>query len=180
MFVCASRKDRLTAKHSTCTVVTENSKSSSPVERWVFHGTPSESSARCITHQNFDPRVNGRHGTVYGKGAYFAAQASLAHRYTVPAPSGSNRNHRFMYFARIVPGSWAVGSRDLPATATARPSAAARRALRQLRGQHRQTSGVHGFDRDQCYPEFLIEYEADSVDAFPANSAPSWLPVMLR
>ena len=55
-----------------------------PEERRVFHDTKEKETARCICHQNFDPRMHGVHGTKYGKGAYFSTTAKYSHEYTNP------------------------------------------------------------------------------------------------
>ncbi|XP_066445304.1 protein mono-ADP-ribosyltransferase PARP11-like [Eleutherodactylus coqui] len=49
-------------------------------EEMLFHGTSNES-ANAICIQNFDWRINGIHGAVYGKGTYFAKKASISRQY---------------------------------------------------------------------------------------------------
>jgi len=56
--------------------------SSAPVEWQLFHGTRDEEVVRAIFRQNFDWRMNGNaNDVVYGRGAYFALNASFSHRY---------------------------------------------------------------------------------------------------
>ncbi|KAI0241416.1 hypothetical protein LSAT2_027767 [Lamellibrachia satsuma] len=51
------------------------------LETYLFHGT-SKTVVEAICKNNFDWRLCGRHGTAYGKGSYFARDASYAHKYT--------------------------------------------------------------------------------------------------
>ncbi|CAN0429442.1 unnamed protein product [Lampetra planeri] len=51
-------------------------------ERKLFHGTSPEM-VTAICQQNFDWRLCGTHGTAYGKGSYFARDASYSHHYAV-------------------------------------------------------------------------------------------------
>ena len=56
--------------------------SSAAVEQQLFHGTRDEEVVRAIFRQNFDWRMNGNaNDVVYGRGAYFALNASFSHRY---------------------------------------------------------------------------------------------------
>ncbi|KAH3741067.1 hypothetical protein DPMN_047785 [Dreissena polymorpha] len=69
---------------------------SKPVDkRYLFHGTDSMNTARGICINNFDFRLCGKNATVYGKGAYFARDASYSHNYTKPSP----KLNRFMFMA---------------------------------------------------------------------------------
>ncbi|KAJ8391028.1 hypothetical protein AAFF_G00096490 [Aldrovandia affinis] len=53
---------------------------SGSLERHLFHGT-TEDSAKEICSNNFDPRVSGKNGVVYGRGSYFAQDASYSNKY---------------------------------------------------------------------------------------------------
>ena len=126
-------------------------------ERNLFHGTPDEATVRCICSQNFDPRMHGRHGTVYGKGVYFSATAKYSHQYTQPCPKSSGR--RFMFFARTLVGKSTLGKPELqrpPPVDPSRPHGALFDSC--VNNTSNPTIFVF-FDNDQCYPEFLIEYE---------------------
>ena len=70
----------------------------------LFHGTPDEATVRCICHQNFDPRMHGRHVTVYGKGVYFSTTAKYSDGYS------QNSGRRFMFVARVLVGKSAIGT----------------------------------------------------------------------
>jgi len=126
-------------------------------EQKLFHGTPDEATVRCICHQNFDPRMHGRHGTVYGKGVYFSTTAKYSDQYT--RPCAKNSGHRFMFFGRVLVGMSAVGRPELqrpPPVDVSRPHG----ALYDSCVNHVSVPSIFViFDNDQCYPEFLIEYE---------------------
>ncbi|ESO10764.1 hypothetical protein HELRODRAFT_167262 [Helobdella robusta] len=50
-------------------------------EKNLFHGTSKEA-VEAICRTNFDWRLCGSHGTMYGQGSYFARDASYSHMYT--------------------------------------------------------------------------------------------------
>eukprot|EP00079_Xenopus_tropicalis_P031808 XP_017945579.1 PREDICTED: poly [ADP-ribose] polymerase 12 [Xenopus tropicalis] len=70
-------------------------------ERQLFHGT-SDSHIDAICQQNFDWRICGAHGTMYGKGSYFARDASYSHTYTNYRVSQS----RVMFLGRVLVGEF--------------------------------------------------------------------------
>ena len=51
-------------------------------ELQLFHGTSPDSVVHAIFRQNFDPRLCGRNMVAYGKGSYFARDASYNDKYT--------------------------------------------------------------------------------------------------
>lgn len=71
-------------------------------EKKLFHGTnPSLVDTICST--NFDWRVNGVNGTVYGQGSYFARDAKYSHSYT------GTSDVRFMFVSRVLVGEYTKG-----------------------------------------------------------------------
>ncbi|KAG8546260.1 hypothetical protein GDO81_019379, partial [Engystomops pustulosus] len=70
----------------------------------LFHGTE-ESNVDPICNHNFDWRICGTHGTMYGQGSYFARDASYSHGYSKPTSGGS----RMMFVARVLVGDYVVG-----------------------------------------------------------------------
>ncbi|XP_053319550.1 protein mono-ADP-ribosyltransferase PARP11-like [Spea bombifrons] len=95
---------------------------SSIKEEMLFHGTGSEFvDAICI--HNFDWRVNGMHGTVHGKGTYFAQQALYASQYSrnsskhgstlqahgINLQQVSSWAKKSMFLARVLVGEYALG-----------------------------------------------------------------------
>ncbi|MEE6477949.1 hypothetical protein FKM82_011681 [Ascaphus truei] len=123
-------------------------------ERHLFHGTD-RTHFTAICHQNFDWRICGTHGTLYGKGSYFARDASYSHNYAAP----SKDNIRTMFVARVLVGDQAVGNPSL------------------LRPPPKHGSSTHAYDscvdtlfqpsifvvfeKHQIYPEYVLEYEEE-------------------
>ncbi|XP_008944146.1 PREDICTED: poly [ADP-ribose] polymerase 12, partial [Merops nubicus] len=117
-------------------------------ERFLFHGT-SEKYIDAICQQNFDWRICGLHGTVYGKGSYFARDASYSDNYC-----GKDSETKTMFLARVLVGEFTTGS-----SSYVRPP---------LKDSHNfYDSCVNNFsnpsifvifEKQQVYPEYLIEY----------------------
>lgn len=123
-----------------------------PEVRHLFHGT-SETSAKAICQQGFDWRLCGVHGTAYGKGSYFAVNASYSDGYTSSSPNG----HKLMFLSKVIVGSFVVGSSN-----TVRPPPMNQAKPHVLHcscvdNQNNPTIFVI-FDNDQAYPELLISY----------------------
>ena len=123
----------------------------------LFHGTPDEATVRCICHQNFDPRMHGRHGTVYGKGVYFSTTAKYSDGYS------QNSGRRFMFVARVLVGKSAVGKPNLQRPPPIDPSRPHGSLFDSCVNSASKPSIFVIFDNDQCYPEFLIEYEVSGT-----------------
>ena len=73
----------------------------SHLEKKLFHGTSHEY-IDSICKQNFDWRVSGKNATKYGKGSYFAVEASYSHCYTSESKTGS----RFMFVVDVLVGEY--------------------------------------------------------------------------
>ena len=71
-------------------------------EALLYHGTSHEV-ADAICFQNFDFRLCGRHGTMYGKGGYFSTSARYSHQYSKPDLNG----HYYMFIAQVLVGRYA-------------------------------------------------------------------------
>ncbi|XP_048357846.1 protein mono-ADP-ribosyltransferase PARP12-like [Sphaerodactylus townsendi] len=123
-------------------------------ERLLFHGT-STSHLHEICGQNFDWRICGTHGTLYGKGSYFAKDAIYSHRYCK-----SDSRFQMMFVARVLVGDYIQGN------------------VAYLRPPHRpdQRNSFYDscvdilldpsifviFEKHQIYPEYIIEYRQAS------------------
>jgi hypothetical protein len=130
--------------------------STSMNERSLFHGTTDKKTVRCICYQNFDHRMHGVHGTLYGKGAYFSATAKYSHSYTQPL---AETGHRFMFLALVLVGRSAVGKPEYqrpPPIDSSRPHGALYDSCVD-RAVDPNICVV--FDDYHCYPEFLIQYK---------------------
>ncbi|XP_015282722.1 PREDICTED: zinc finger CCCH-type antiviral protein 1-like isoform X2 [Gekko japonicus] len=73
-------------------------------ERILFHGTGS-SNLEAICSDNFDWRICGTNGTLYGKGSYFARDAHYSHSYC----QVDTKVKRSMFVARVLVGDFVVG-----------------------------------------------------------------------
>ncbi|XP_057203959.1 protein mono-ADP-ribosyltransferase PARP12 [Triplophysa rosa] len=76
-------------------------------QRDLFHGT-NEDLIEAICQQNFDWRVCGSHGTLYGKGSYFARDASYSDKYVK-----SRTNKKKMFLAQVLVGEFTRGQSSL-------------------------------------------------------------------
>ncbi|NXW56495.1 PAR12 polymerase, partial [Eurystomus gularis] len=117
-------------------------------ERLLFHGT-SNKYVDAICQQNFDWRICGLNGTVYGRGSCFARDASYSDNYC------KEESHiKTMFLARVLVGEFTLGS-----------SSYVRPPLKD--NQNFYDSCVNNFsnpsifvifEKQQIYPEYLIEY----------------------
>ncbi|XP_022535314.2 protein mono-ADP-ribosyltransferase PARP12 [Astyanax mexicanus] len=119
-------------------------------ERLLFHGTV-QSLVPAICEQNFDWRICGTHGTVYGKGSYFARDASYSDAYAQP---GSNTK-KTMFVARVLVGHYTLGNSKV-----VRPPAktAGKGYYDSCVDDQSNPSIFVIFEKYQIYPEFIIEY----------------------
>ncbi|XP_071143630.1 uncharacterized protein [Mytilus edulis] len=123
-------------------------------ERHLFHGTDSLETCYGICTNNFDFRTSGRNATMYGQGSYFAVHAEYSHSYTKANTSSDNR---IMFRSKVLVGQFTKGDPSL-------------RRPPEIPGQFHKLydSCVDDlqnpqifvvFDRNQCYPEYLIMYK---------------------
>ncbi|XP_030646594.1 protein mono-ADP-ribosyltransferase PARP12-like [Chanos chanos] len=122
-------------------------------ERLLFHGTD-QALVDAICEQNFDWRICGTHGTVYGKGSYFARDASYSHHYV-----HTDSSTKTMFVARVLVGRFTKGQGSF-----VRPPA-------KPNGTGLYDSCVDSmsdpsifviFEKYQIYPEFVIEYTPET------------------
>ncbi|XP_068133449.1 zinc finger CCCH-type antiviral protein 1-like [Hyperolius riggenbachi] len=120
------------------------------VERQLFHGTIFANTDG-ICKDNFDWRICGTNGTVYGQGSYFARDASYSHNYSQPTSTGV----RSMFLARVLVGDFVKGDSTM------------RRPPQKTNSTQSYDSCVDNisnpsifvvFERFQAYPEYLLEY----------------------
>uniref|UniRef100_A0A4W5RL67 TCDD-inducible poly(ADP-ribose) polymerase n=1 Tax=Hucho hucho TaxID=62062 RepID=A0A4W5RL67_9TELE len=72
-------------------------------ERHLFHGTSTEVVEGICKH-NFDPRVSGKHATMFGQGSYFARKAVYSHNFSKRSPKGIHS----MFLAKVLTGRLVV------------------------------------------------------------------------
>ncbi|KFO88056.1 Poly [ADP-ribose] polymerase 12, partial [Buceros rhinoceros silvestris] len=132
----------------------KRNKSKQVDERLLFHGTnPSHKPAIC--EQNFDWRICGTHGTMYGKGSYFARDASYSHEYC-----SSHSGRYSMFVARVLVGDFVQGNPEY-----------LRPPLRAINSNRLYDSCVDDptdpsifviFEKHQIYPAYILEYSSES------------------
>ncbi|XP_043944097.1 protein mono-ADP-ribosyltransferase PARP12-like [Protopterus annectens] len=124
-------------------------------ERLLFHGTE-KSIVDAICQQNFDWRICGTHGTLYGKGSYFARDASYSEKY-----SSSSSSSRIMFVARVLVGQFAKGSENYlrPPSKDGTPS----NLYDSCVDSKSNPSIFVIFEKHQIYPEYLIKYCDDAT-----------------
>ncbi|KAL4625003.1 TCDD-inducible poly-like [Arapaima gigas] len=134
------------------------------LEQHLFHGT-TEDAAKDICWNNFDPRVSGKNGVVYGCGSYFARDASYSNNYT-QAPTRSSCRH--MFLAKVLVGNMSVGKKKYCRPPPLKSSLARYQAYDTCVNQLANPSIFVVFDSCQCYPYYLIKYRplSDTLDAF--------------
>ncbi|XP_062448692.1 zinc finger CCCH-type antiviral protein 1-like [Rhea pennata] len=119
-------------------------------ERLLFHGTKS-SLLEAICSQNFDWRICGTNGTVYGRGSYFARDASYSHEYCQPTVKPA-----VMFVARVLVGDFVEGNASY-----VRPPPKSANILQFYNScvdNVLNPSIFVVFEKYQIYPEYLIEY----------------------
>ncbi|KAJ8261724.1 hypothetical protein GJAV_G00157660 [Gymnothorax javanicus] len=125
-------------------------------ERKLFHGT-SPKNIRSICSANFDLKFVGTHGSVLGKGIYFARHASLSRAYcSTPGSNNGLSPSLSMILARVLVGEYTHGRSGFFEA----PS-------KDRNGTSFYDSCVDNvlypnvfvvFDSNQVYPEYLIEF----------------------
>ncbi|KAK3549154.1 hypothetical protein QTP70_033368 [Hemibagrus guttatus] len=119
-------------------------------KRYLFHGTDA-SLKEAICEQNIDWRFCGKHGTSYGKGSYFARDASYSKTYA-KAKGGM----KMMFVALVLVGQFTKGSSNLSHP----PQKKYKEGIYYdscVDKEHDPSIFVI-FEKHQIYPEYIIEY----------------------
>ncbi|KAL7976349.1 hypothetical protein Chor_002568 [Crotalus horridus] len=122
-------------------------------ERLLFHGT-SSSKLKAICVDNFDWRICGTNGTVYGKGSYFARDANYSDNYCQ-----AKDDEKVMFVAQVLVGEYAVGR-----PIYTRPPAKLTGVLDTYDSCVDRTvnpSVFVIFEKHQAYPAYLIFYSEE-------------------
>ncbi|KAJ8261725.1 hypothetical protein GJAV_G00157670 [Gymnothorax javanicus] len=124
-------------------------------ERMLFHGTP-QKNIRDICMHNFDLKYAGTHGSVYGRGIYFAKHASYSKKYCSTDESRNGISPPLtMILARVLVGEYTLGEarfREAPPKDRTKTS-----FYDSCVDNFFHPSTFVVFDRNQVYPEYLIE-----------------------
>ncbi|XP_029910473.1 protein mono-ADP-ribosyltransferase PARP12 isoform X2 [Myripristis murdjan] len=119
-------------------------------EQYLFHGTD-ESLIEAICEQNFDWRVCGVHGTAYGKGSYFARDASYSDKYA----RAKGCVNKIMFVALVLVGESTRGSGSYVRP----PAKGANSDLYDSCVDSVSNPSIFViFDKLQIYPEYIIRY----------------------
>lgn len=127
-------------------------------EKRLFHGTRPDS-VEAICKENFDCRLSGSvNGAFYGRGSYFAVNASLSHHYT---QADANKS-RFMFLAKVLAGSYVKGDSSYRRPPPTEPSdRGTARYYDSCVDIESEPTMFIVFDIDQHYPEYVIQYQSD-------------------
>eukprot|EP00052_Salpingoeca_macrocollata_P018274 m.149887 g.149887 ORF g.149887 m.149887 type:complete len:651 (-) comp20650_c0_seq2:156-2108(-) len=131
-------------------------------ECYLFHGTPSEKTARAISMTGFEERVAS--GGCYGAGVYFAEDAAKAINYC-----GKNKDAYYIFVARVVLGCVYATDEDHLDVGRRAPCKLGHTdpdpcdhprfdsvVAHPVSRPHRE---FVVYDRTQCYPEYLITFK---------------------
>lgn len=117
-------------------------------ELHLFHGTD-ESLIDAICDQNFDWRMCGVHGTAYGKGSYFARDASYSNKYA------TGHGDKVMFVALVLVGESTRGQSHYVRPPPKGNSSA---LYDSCVNSETNPSIFVIFEKQQIYPEYVIEY----------------------
>lgn len=121
-----------------------------PSMMYLFHGTD-ESLIEAICEQNFDWRMCGVHGTAYGKGSYFAKDASYSDRYA----SVRATPNKIMFVALVLVGDYTKGR----STYVRPPPKSNGKTLYDSCVDSENKPSIYVvFEKQQIYPEYIINY----------------------
>ncbi|XP_066911705.1 protein mono-ADP-ribosyltransferase PARP11-like [Clytia hemisphaerica] len=122
----------------------------------LYHGTDA-TVVDGICKQNFDWRLNGKNATMFGQGSYFATQASYSLNFTRP----DSNKIRYMFVAKVLAGRYTKGSSDIkrpPPISPLDPHTLHDSCVDNISSP----SMYIVFERDQCYPQYLITFLEDN------------------
>ena len=93
--------------------------------------------------------------TVYGKGVYFARDASYSHSYS--APDANSQRH--MYYAQVLTGEYTVGNSSMLAPPAKNPQVDANVLFDSTVDSVSNPAIFVVYQDTQCYPAYLISYQ---------------------
>ncbi|XP_077467832.1 protein mono-ADP-ribosyltransferase TIPARP [Stigmatopora argus] len=123
-------------------------------ERHLFHGTSSDVVEGICKH-NFDPRVCGKHATMFGQGSYFARKAFYSHNFSKRSPKGVH----CMFLAKVLTGRFTVGNPSMRRPPPINPRDASSDLYDSCVDNWVDPQIYVIFNDDQSYPYFVIHYE---------------------
>lgn len=136
-------------------------------ERRLFHGTKNHNVDTICKH-NFDMRLAGYHGHVYGKGIYFAKHAAFADKYSrssrVALPLYGRKTMqdeptKMMFLAKVLVGKSTEGRSQLN-----KPDQVAEDRSHDSCVDDIKFPKIYViFDSNQIYPEYVIQYRDNTL-----------------
>ncbi|XP_053113314.1 protein mono-ADP-ribosyltransferase TIPARP-like isoform X2 [Hemicordylus capensis] len=121
------------------------------LEKHLFYGTWAERKSS-ICRMNFDPCLSGLFTPIYGQGIYFHMCAQQAHKYTLP----DKDKLRYMFLAKVLVGNYISGEEHYRHTKKFLP---AQETYESCVDNTESPKIFVTFNRNQCYPYFLICYK---------------------
>ncbi|MED6244298.1 hypothetical protein ATANTOWER_003366 [Ataeniobius toweri] len=123
-------------------------------ERHLFHGTSADVVEGICKH-NFDPRVCGKHATMFGQGSYFARRALYSHNFSKRSPKGVH----CMFLAKVLTGRFTVGNSSMRRPPPINPRDPSSDLYDSCVDNWVDPQIYVIFNDDQSYPYFIIHYE---------------------
>ncbi|XP_075058143.1 protein mono-ADP-ribosyltransferase TIPARP [Mixophyes fleayi] len=123
-------------------------------ERHLFHGT-SQDVVDGICKHNFDPRVCGKHATMFGQGSYFARKASYSHNFSKRSLKGVH----YMFLAKVLTGRYVVGNHTMRRPPPLNSGDLTSDLYDSCVDNFFEPQIFVIFNDDQSYPYFIIQYE---------------------
>ncbi|KAM6933061.1 protein mono-ADP-ribosyltransferase TIPARP [Xenentodon cancila] len=123
-------------------------------ERHLFHGTSADVVEGICKH-NFDPRVCGKHATMFGQGSYFARKAVYSHNFSKRSPKGVH----CMFLAKVLTGRFTVGNPSMRRPPPINPRDPSSDLYDSCVDNWVEPQIYVIFNDDQSYPYFIIHYE---------------------
>ncbi|KAL2096505.1 hypothetical protein ACEWY4_008653 [Coilia grayii] len=123
-------------------------------ERHLFHGTSADVVEGICKH-NFDPRVCGKHATMFGQGSYFARKAVYSHNFAKRSPKGKH----YMFLAKVLTGTFTVGNPSIRRPPPLNPRDPSSDLFDSCVDNWMDPQIFVIFNDDQSYPYFIIQYE---------------------
>ncbi|XP_049989289.1 protein mono-ADP-ribosyltransferase PARP14-like [Alexandromys fortis] len=131
-------------------------------EKQLFHGTEASS----IPHLNsngFNRSYAGKNATCYGKGTYFAVNASYSAADTYSRPDANGK--KYMYYVRVLTGNYTTGNQSLIVPPPRDPKNPTD-LYDTVTDDEKKPSLFVVFYDNQAYPEYLITFMHFLQDKF--------------
>merc|ERR1719399_1369961 len=118
---------------------------------WLFHGTDEETVPK-IVGMGFNRSFCGKNATAYGKGVYFALDASYSSSQQYARPNAAGTQH--MFLVRVTVGEYCQGRRD-----ALTPDARSGHVLYDSTvNSTRDPTIFVAYHDAQAYPEYLVRF----------------------